>query len=123
MARFPSQKARDLTLSSKLEALRARNAAIDAVVYVDFGATTVLGASQSAGRPQEVLDGLCRLAANVFDEGRGPEQAVLMTVTEVLVLQHLPQEPGTALCFFFPPQTSYEDACGITHDATGSLAQ
>ena len=53
MASFPAQKARDVNLSSKLEALRARNAAIDAVVYVDFGATTVLGTSQSAGRPQE----------------------------------------------------------------------
>ncbi|WP_149866407.1 hypothetical protein [Tropicimonas marinistellae] len=103
-----------MNVSSRLDSLRLQNATIDAVVYVDFKATTVLGASSHAARPQEVLDGLCRVASEAFSNvGNNAEQAVLATVTELLVLQNVPQEAGTALCFFFPPETPSQQARGI----------
>lgn len=97
---------RDETLTMDLDRFRQINAEVDAVVYLDFKAGTVLCVSATADHPQEVFDELCRVSSEIFaDPDTQTRQATVVTLTEVLVLHRLSRDDGTALCLFFDPET------------------
>ncbi|WP_089233964.1 hypothetical protein [Tropicimonas sediminicola] len=97
--------ARDETLTKDLDRFRRTHAGIDALVYLDFKAGTVLCVSAAADHPQEVFDELCGLSAETFtDLAPRTTQATVATLTEVLVLQRSSKAPGTALCLVFDPE-------------------
>ncbi|MFD0981250.1 hypothetical protein [Tropicimonas aquimaris] len=114
--------ARDETLTKDLDRLRRTHAGMDALVYLDFKAGTVLCVSAAADHPQEVFDELCSLCAETFtDLQPQTTQAMVVTLTEVLVLQRSSRTPGTSLCLILDPEIPLDEVRKLAQQALSQL--
>lgn len=94
-----------MTIKDLLDELRSAVPDCRLAAYVDLGSALVLSASASAMPQQETLDGLADTAARLLPLDSGgsarpgaPDQAVLTSAGDLLVLARSAGEPCDVIC-------------------------
>lgn len=110
-----------MAILQHLEELRVGLPAVETVAYLDLRSGTVLGKAAAIDEPQEQLDALCALVAEIMGGASGEtDEAVLMRSTEALVLRRSPDAPAEALCLVCAPDV---DISEVMEGARRALSQ